>query len=552
LEAIYMKPNIELSFKFDRDLIARIKNELDGRRWNPENKVWTVPPSLDNISKIKEMGFNLDETLKKFFESKKPKEAISIPKINGLKHELYPFQFEAVESIEKFNGRILVAYTMGSGKSIISAAWMQLHRNDGKFIIVCPASLKYNWEREIKKWTTFKNIEVLSGSPNGKLPPNNTEIFILNYDILEKWKEVLLSFNPIAIIADEIQYCKRLKNGKNPDGSPKYVIRTKNFLDIGEKCKYVIGLSGTPILNRPREIYNFVNLANPYLFPKEFNFLVRYADGKQKRIGKKLVWDFSGSSNLDELHKKLKESVMIRKTKEEVLHFLPEKTVSVIPIEIDNRSEYDLAEQDLAAYLIKHKGIEAATKAGKANVLNSIGILKQIAAQGKINAAISFVNDILENDEKVIIFCHHKKIVEALRNEFDGNAVVLTGDTPLKERQRIVDEFQTNPECKVFIGTTLAGGVGITLTAANNLVFLEFEWNPAIHSQGEDRCHRISQDKKVNIYYLTGMNTIDEDIMTMLDNKQEVVSEAIDGIKAEEAFKLKDILNNVLKRGKKK
>jgi len=536
LQAIYVKPYIILNFKYNLDLISKIKNELEGRRWNSAEKYWTIPPSFDNIQKIQEMGFNLDETLKKFIESKKPKGEVTITKIKGLKHQLYPFQHEAVEQIEKFNGRILVAYTMGTGKTVIAAAWMQHHRNDGKFIVVCPASLKYNWEREIRKWTTFSNIEVLHGSPNGQLPPNNTEIFILNYDILEKWKEVLLSYKPIGIIGDEIQYCKQLKAGKDSNGKQKYVKRTKNFLDIGKECQYVIGLSGTPILNRPREIYNFVNLANPYLFPKEFNFLMRYASGKRNRWG----WDFSGASNLEELHNKLKESVMIRKTKEEVLPFLPDKTISVIPVEIDNQKEYDLAEQDLATWLLKNKGIEAATKAGRAQVLASITILKQIAAKGKINAAVEFINNILANDEKVVVFCHHKAIV------------VLTGDTNLKDRQNIVDKFQSDQNCQVFIGTTLAGGIGITLTAANNLVFLEFEWNPAVHNQGEDRIYRIGQDKNVNIYYLTGIHTIDEDIMKMLDNKQEVVSATIDGIEKDKAFKLQKILNNILKRGEKK
>jgi SWI/SNF-related matrix-associated actin-dependent regulator of chromatin subfamily A-like protein 1 len=825
MKAIWVSPYIELHCgPYDHNIYTKIKNELIGRKWNPEIKAWQVPPSYDNISIIKNMGFELDKKLEGFIEKNLKKEdkiENKITKIKGLKGKLMPFQFDTVNSIERFNNRILVALPMGcitgdsiinlnragagrrvkiewlferlnsipktkkifnknlpifiraykknenkiglhkikdvlfsgikevfllelenglklkateehkimtnsgwkelsllnkekdlimidnlktkksnnqkntkkerkasggenlvvglifhpyavkvkergyidyrvykhriifeanlnnldlksficllrkdkekcktlkfidpqkyaihhkdfnyinnditnlqkithidhsklhgeingwknfnqgipsfakiksisyygkektydivceepyhnfvangivihnSGKTICAAAWMQLHKEETPFIVVCPASLKYNWEREIRKWTTFKNIEILSGRPQGKLP-KNTEIFILNYDILENWVNILTKVRPTSIIADETHYIKRLKSGKGKDGKQLYVKRTYNFLKLGEKCKNVIGLTGTPIINRPREIYNFVNLANPYLFPKEFNFLVRYAAGKKTRWG----WDFSGASNLEELHNKLKDSVMIRKTKEEILPFLPNKIVSVIPIEIDNRKKYDDAEE-----LFINKIESGDTNKGYA--LNAITILKQIAAEGKIRQAISFIDDILENDEKIVVFCHHKSIVKKLSEEFKDCCVVLTGETKLKERQEVVDKFQNDPNCKVFIGTTQAGGVGITLTAANNLIFLEFEWSDAVHQQGEDRIHRIGANKSVNIYYIVGINTIDENIIDIIDNKKGIASEIVDGKKREEITMLREILNNIKRRVKK-
>jgi SWI/SNF-related matrix-associated actin-dependent regulator of chromatin subfamily A-like protein 1 len=549
LDAIYVKPSVELHCgKYNPELINRIKNELNGRRWNSQIHAWEVPPSLENLSAISEMGFTLDKTLTEFIEKQKPKEVGKINKIPGLKCKLLPFQPAAVEFIESRNGRALVADEVGLGKTVETMAWLQLHKEKIPIIIVTPASLKYNWQEELLGKTSFKKIEMISGNTPYKIP-KNTEIIIINYDILESWAKELLKLKPKILVGDEIHIIRNLKKGKDKNTKKQlYVKRSKAFLDLGEKIPHIIGLTGTPIYHRPKEIYNIVNLINPLLFPNHYNFLRTFCGPKNNGFG----WTFDGATNTDKLHKKLTETVMIRRTKEEVLKDLPEKIITVIPVDISNMNEYIQAENNLLDWLEKNRGSEAANKAGKAQQLAAINILKQLAGRGKTDIVIEMAKNIIEQQDKIVIFCHHRENVQTLKDEFGDSFVYLTGETPVKERQEIVNKFQKDKNIKGFVGTTKAGGVGLTLTAACTVLNFEYEWSPMDHDQAGGRVHRISQTRGVNVIYLVAKDTIEVDFIKSLDIKSANISEIIDGKKLDEGKLLKTMFENMKKRREKK
>ena len=314
--------------------------------------------------------------------------------------------------------------------------------------------------------------------------------------------------------------------------------RTKAIKKLGKGVPHIIALSGTPIVNRPIEAYNAIQLINPDIFPNFFSFTHTYCNAKHTGFG----WDFNGHSNDEELHKKLTGTIMIRRLKKDVLPDLPEKTRSFIPIELDNEREYDAAENNFITYIKQTKGVAAAEKASNAEVLAKIEVLKQLAVKGKLNDAISWIQDFLEVDGKLIVFATHKFVIDDLMNEFEKVAVKIDGSVSQIERQRAVDSFQNNDRIRLFVGNIQAAGVGITLTAASNVAFLELPWTPGSVSQAEDRCHRIGQRDSVNIYYLLAINTIEEKIGKLIDSKRKVLDAVLDGKETETTSLLSELI----------
>jgi len=214
---------------------------------------------------------------------------------------------------------------------------------------------------------------------------------------------------------------------------------------------------------------------------------------------------------------------MIRRTKDQVLEELPEKTRSLVPIEISNRREYNRVESEFLDWLEEQKGKEAADRASKVEQITKIEYLKQVAAKGKIHESINWIKDFLHSGEKLVVFATHREVIDKLFKAFGRVAVKIDGSVPVDRRQEIVEQFQTDAKIRLFIGNIQAAGVGLTLTAASNVAFLELGWTPALHDQAEDRCHRIGQKDAVNIYYLLAEETIDERIAELLEDKRKVV-----------------------------
>jgi SWI/SNF-related matrix-associated actin-dependent regulator of chromatin subfamily A-like protein 1 len=522
------KSCIYITFPLDRDEVVHIKS-LQGYQQHPGKPIyWTCPINPKNIMLLKEWGFRFDRKLNDLY--RKVGRKTKIQSIPGLLGELYSFQLEGVQFIEEHKGRTILADEMGLGKTIQALAWLQLHPERRPAVIIVPASLKLNWAREAGKWIKDPKVQIFEGRYQGQ--SIDGEIIIINYDILANkyeptkgkkkgkeipksgWVDHLIAIKPQVLILDESHYIKN-SNAR----------RSRSVKKIGKKVPYILGLSGTPIVNRPIEIYNVFNLISQSDVPDFWTFAQHFCAAKQTRFG----WDFSGASNTEELNELLINTVMLRRKKDEVLKELPDKVRAMVPIEINNRDEYSIMEFDFIKWVREHYGSAAAKKAKNAKALTELSALKQLAAKGKLAFAINWIKNFLESDQKLIVFCTHKFVIDELMDNFK-QAVKIDGSVSTKIRQEVVDAFQNDKNVRLFIGNIQAAGVGLTLTSASNVAFLEFPWTPGEMSQAEDRSHRIGQESSVTIYYLFAENTIEERIVKALDKKRKTLDMVLDGL----------------------
>lgn len=520
---------MEIRFKFDQELLQLVKS-LPGRRFHPDKKCWTATITADSINKLKDAGFVIDAELEKLLhQAEEMEKGIEVP---GLKKQLFPFQKVGVAFIEKRNGRALIADQMGLGKTIQASAWLQLHPEKRPAIILCPASLKLNWAKELRETLSTKdNVQILQGT---KPYPITGSIIIINYDILNSWVEALQAINPQVLIMDEAHFVKNSST-----------IRTKATKKLAKGIPHVIALTGTPIVNRPVEGFNIFQILDRNLFPNFWTYVHRYCGARHNGFG----WDFSGATNKEELNQILTSTIMIRRRKADVLKDLPEKLYSFVPMELANETEYRAAEEEFIQYIRFTKGKEAAEKAKKAEHLVKIEALKQLAVKGKLKQAINWIRDFIEDGSKLVIFAVHKEVIDQLMNEFKEIAVKIDGSTPTPERHKAVEAFQSDPNVKLFIGNIQAAGVGLTLTASSAVAFLELPWTPGELQQAEDRCHRIGQKNAVNIYYLLAENTVEYRLAKLLDRKKEVLSAVIDGKPVEEKSLISELIESYLEGG---
>lgn len=550
-------------FSYSSVMVEKVKS-IPGRKYVKQDRLWVVPKSLQNLQMLEEWGFKIHPNIKKWKKSITESSIVKFNDIPGLKLPLLPFQKEGVGFIESRKGRVLIGDEMGLGKTPQALAWLQLNLEARPAVIVCPASLKWNWYGEAFKFMKDPKPQVIEGRP-GKDPVKLTgEIIIINYDIIadstEKywtgkrvldkktglykkeikrrdipytgWGSYLKEHGINTLILDE---CHMIKEEKS--------LRTIAIQKIGTKLPHVICLSGTPFLNRPVEIFSIINLVNPYIFPSFFNFAKRYCGAKKGRFG----WDFKGATNKKELHDLLTSTLMMRRLKKDVLKELPEKVRSVIPLEITNRKIYERAEQDFISYLSSFDN-DKALRAKQAEHLVKIGHLKKIAVEGKIKACIDWIDRFLETGEKLVVFTHHNDVIQKLEKTYGKVCGKIDGSIPTKKRQEVVDNFQKPRGIQLFLGNLEAASVGLTLTAASHTCFIEFPWSPGTLVQAEDRVHRIGQKSdSVNAWYLVARGTVEEDIVNMLERKSRVLQETLDGLDGEENGIFGELLEKLAK-----
>lgn len=521
---------LEIHFPYDPNMVAAVR-QLEGRRWNPDGKFWTCWKTPETGAALKDLGFDVPDLF-----PKKVQKNVDVNEIPGLKMPLMPFQMEGVRQVEAWDGRAVIGDEMGLGKTAQALAWLQLHPEIRPAVVVVPASLKLNWKREAEMWMDRPNVQVLNGRPNGEREIWG-DIIVVNYDILSKtaknpgWVKVIKEQVEVqAVIMDE---CHSIKSSTAQ--------RTKAAKELTKGVKHVLALSGTPIVNRPVEFFNVLNIIDRGLFPKFFPYAMRYCNAQHNGYG----WDFKGASNTDELHEILKGRVMIRRKKEDVLKDLPAKRRVVLPMQIDNRSEYGFALDEFLAWVHARKGREAAERASQAEVLAKMEALKQLAAMGKMDAAIEWIKDFLESGEKLVVFGTHKIVIDRLMEEFQGQAVKVDGSVSQERRQEAVDRFQGDDSVRLFVGNIRAAGVGLTLTKASNVAFLEYDWTPGAMTQAEDRCHRIGQKDSVTAWYLVSAETIEQSLVQMLEQKARVLDQVLDGADTEAVSVFQDLLNSL-------
>jgi len=425
--------------------------------------------------------------------------------------ELIPFQIECCNELDWFGGRALLASDMGTGKTVMALEYVRRHPKSFPCVIVCPASVKFVWQHEILRFLGKR-----ASIADGQRPPKQfmrPPILIINYDILRHWLPWLRKMKPKLIVIDESQYLAN--NGSK---------RTKAARELCKGNRRVLALSGTPLLNRPIELFPVLHILRPDEFSSRWSFAQQFCAPKYTPWG----WDYKGASNLDKLHELLTSTVMVRRRKVDVLHDLPEKVRSIIPIPLSNPSEYYGANEDFMAWLYRLDPTKA-LGAARAEAVVKVGYLLRLTAELKLPFVIEWVNNWLANtDEKLVLFAVHRKIVQALHEQCKTKSVVIDGSVTGRKRQETIKEFQ-HGSSRLLIGNIKAAGVGITLTASHTIAFTELGWTPGSMTQAEDRCHRIGTTETVWINYLVAHGTIEEKLCALLQQKQQVLSKTLDG-----------------------
>ena len=548
MEIVLRNNEYKISFRYDPKLIECIR-AIPGRRWWPQERVWTVPAIPGSEKALEALGGLLP---KKHIEDK-----TSPLDLTGFKRTLRKYQEEGVTFVEKAGGKALIGDDMGLGKTVQALAYFFRHREQWPALVICPATLKINWEREAIAAIPNIKTHIIEGK-NFSYPLPKADLYIINYDIMtnkrekkkvftnngwvnkriaiEKtgWMDHLPAFK--MVILDE---CQKIANYSAD--------RSKDILKFIKRIKpqSILPLSGTPITSRPIQFYNTLSLIANRRLPPYKTFGITYCEGKHNGFG----WDFSGSSNEDKLHDLL-TGVMIRRLKKDVLTELPDKTHMVIPftMKAKDRKDYDKAERDILAWL-KSIDTDKFTRAEKAKALAEFSVLKELARVGKFNLIVEWIKEQLEDtNEKFIIFGIRHDTIDKLCIELKNYMPVkLDGRDSMTKRQEAVDTFQNDAKCRVFIGQIKAAGEGITLTAATNVIFSEIDWTPAAHNQAEDRAHRIGQKNAVTVYYLLAQDTIEERIAHILDAKRKTLTQVLDGKDIEDSALISELLNNYVK-----
>lgn len=478
----------------------------------------------------------------------------SIKAIPGLIRGLYKYQLEDVSLIDKKKGRILIGSEMGLGKTLQALSWIQLRKDIATpAIILCPASAKLSWAREALKFTQLNPVTISGRKKKAFKAFTEVDkdlVYIINYDILFDYQECEFCKGTKLMHGEKCKKCNG--KGKIPVlhkdikklGIQTVIIdeyhylktngtaRTESAKDLCKLAKHVVPMSGTPIEQKPIEIYNAIQITNPNIFPSWWAFTKEYCDRKRTPFG----WDFSGASNTKELHAILTKKLMIRRMKKEVLPELPPIIRSVVPIEI-NLNSYNK---------IVAEAQEALEKAdAKAQHLTIIEKAKQAVVQLKMKDALSWVQDYIDSGQKIVVFAEHRDVVDQIADHFGKIAVRLYGGISQKAAQEAVDRFQTDPSCMVFVGSRSAKE-NHTLTAAAATCFFELWWMSTWHDQAEARVSRIGQVADTTFaYYLLAADTIEEDIAEMLDRKRAIVSAVLDGNDVEEEHMLSNLINKI-------
>jgi SWI/SNF-related matrix-associated actin-dependent regulator 1 of chromatin subfamily A len=450
-----------------------------------------------------------------------------LPVPHGL--ELYPFQKAGAKWITESENTLL-ADEMGLGKTVQVIAACNLLR-EKRVLIICPATLKSNWAREWKTWSTLeRTVGICVGS---SWPA--TEIVICNYDILARHSAEIRKVKWDMVVFDEAHYMKnpKVQRTKNALGGGYGLSRSE-----GIKAARKVAITGTPIVNRPIEIFPAIHYLDPFAWPSQFDFGKRYCDGKQTRWG----WDFSGATNLEELQFRLRSRLMIRRLKSEVLKDLPPKTRQIIEIDPDTALRKELkAEKKIMSGLLNFLGLSSEDEIrpddyekvveylsnGKKVFFEDLSTMRKEVALRKVPFVVEHLAECLEAG-KVVCFAHHMEVVKKISEAFQDRCVVITGSTSMRERNEAVKRFQESPEIDLFIGNIQAAGVGITLTASNHVVFAELDWVPGNVSQAEDRCHRIGAKGNVLVQHLVMSGSLDAVMAKAIVAKQQNIKSALD------------------------
>ena len=449
---------------------------------------------------------------------------------NELKHHLrvepYPYQREGIiYGLDK--KRLIIGDEPGLGKTLQSIGIVDT-ADAYPCLVICPSSLKINWQREFEKFTD-KSAIVLDNAVRTTWPyllsMGMHQVAVVNYESLRKYFVWDIRAGKSFRLKDVV-FCPQIKMFKSvvideshrvKDPSAQQTIFTKGITTGKE---YVILLSGTPVVNRPEDLVSQLSIMDRLQeFGGRTKFVADYCtDPKDKKA--------EPAVPLSVLSNQLYANCMIRREKAKVLPQLPDKTRVDLYVDISNAPEYNLAAADLAEYLRQYTECTdwEIRRKMRMEALVRFMTLRQLATLGKVAQAVDFIRTFLSSGKKLIVFCSLHDVVDALVKAFPG-AVTVTGRDSAVSKQASVDAFQNNPDTMLIICSIKAAGVGLTLTASSNVAFVELAWTYADCCQCEDRAHRIGQKDNVTCYYLLGRGTIDHTIYSLIHQKKSIAAE---------------------------
>ena len=535
-----LTPNCyKVAFQYHPMLVKCVRR-IPSAKYRSDGKFWEV--SKNDVVYLQKMGAWAEAH--KFcsriywLEDKEPVqtyEPLPVPTLNiphNLLIEPYDYQKEGIAyALEK--KRCILGDEQGLGKTI-EAIGLLTATKAFPALVVCPASLKINWQRELRK---FGGINAVILDDRNRLTWHKcwqvhrrdgrplAEVFIVNYESLRKFfvqrikREGRFTLKSVefderkdmfrTIIIDESHKCKN-----NSTQQAKFV------QGIAQGKEYILELTGTPVVNNNIDLIQQLNIMNRLEdFGGYTKFMARYCAGEHK------------ASHLKELNYLLRKNCFVRRLKKDVLTQLPDKTRSYLVTDIDNRKEYKEAERDIIDYLKKYQDAddEKIQRTIRGAIMVKMGVLKQISARGKVKGAVDIIHNIIDGEQgqKLIVFCYLREVVDYLKAEF-RDAVVVTGAENAEQKQYAVDKFQEDEKTRLIILNYQSGGVGLTLTAASNVLFVEFPFTYAACCQAEDRAHRNGQKNAVNCVYLLGRETIDEYMYAIIQTKK-TISDGVTG-----------------------
>lgn len=429
--------------------------------------------------------------------------------IDYSKYENRPPLEHQKEAIQKLveNKKFILADDMGLGKTT-STVIAALECGAKKILIICPATLKINWKREIENYTD-RPISIAEG----KKISLSEDFVIINYDIIKNFHDIkdkensqLLSASFDLVIIDESHY---LKNAQ--------ALRTKLINNLVKKIERLWLLTGTPMTSRPIDYYNLLNLVDSPVANNWMAYVIRYCNGYQFRAGGRMVWNVMGASNLEELRDRT-SSQILRRLKENVLD-LPEKIITPVYLRLKSKAYEEVMGEYYAWYDKNPEESKSLTVQ-----FTKLTKVRQIIADEKVNETIELAENIIEQGKKVIIFCNFTDSLNKIADHFKKTAVKLDGSMSKAQRQKSVDDFQTDEKIKVFVGNIKAAGVGITLTSAEVVIMNDLSFLPSDHAQAEDRAYRFGQKNNVLVYYPIFDNTIEGIIYDIINKKKKVIA----------------------------
>ncbi|NBO53321.1 MAG: DEAD/DEAH box helicase [Actinobacteria bacterium] len=551
---------IMMKFPYERVIIKAVK-QIPAVTWDHKKHAWKAP--LSSISNVIEwadaFGVNVDNDVRGFelevrskmdalIEASRSTDAgIEIPALSG---NLLPYQRAGVAYAANAR-RCFIADEMGLGKTIQAIATVEYVMDSYPVVVVCPPSLVLNWAKEYNKWLPRLRVSTVT---NRKAFPEkgSYDVLVVGYSNIAHWQKELSGHR--AYVFDESHYCK------TPTAQ-----RTKAAVKMSKaagKDGLILCLTGTPVTNRPNEYASQLDILGRLSdFGGLWGFYRRYCGAYRDQFGQ---WNISGHSHLDELNDRLRAACYIRRTKDQVLSELPPVMHSSVVVEGDSTAmkEYVKAERDILLW-IAERARELARAEGKSERgaavaamiraeanehLVRLSVLRRLAAKAKMDAVHEWITAHIEAGKKVVVAAHHREIVDELARRY-GNLKIQGGMSveEVEENKRLFQELPVD-KAPVIVLSIQAAKTGHTLTAAEDVLFVELPWTPADVDQTYSRCHRIGQKGSVTATYLLTSGTIDEEIFSLIERKRSVVDAAVDGTEIDSDTSATQLILDLLKK----